>query len=249
MSRSNQTELINPAVRFFDFAGGTGTVQYYDRETKTNVDVELPFRFLILDRVAQVGGGIDRNGGYSGFWSNSVRNTATQPFTVRSKEGIEAQGLYKDIKGKPGLKWITGLYIAFYGDDAQLQIGYLKIKGAALTAWLDFTKSHKNIYDGAFAITGAKKAKKGTNTYYEPVFEHIKTVSDESETAAVELDKHLQEYLTAYFAQVGLAQVEQEYTGQAMAAANGGGAYWENPPDMPILPDYSQEPDDLDDAF
>lgn len=230
MSRSNNTELINPAVRFFDWAGGTGTVQYYDRETKTNVDVELPFKFLILDKVAQIGGGIDRNNTYVGFWSNAVRNTTTQPFTVRSKDGVECQGLYKDIKGKPGVKWITGLYIAFYDDDGNLQIGYLKIKGAALNAWLEFTKSHRNIYEGAFGIVGNKKAKKGTNTYYEPVFEHYPKVSDEADAMAKELDKHLQDYLLMYFTQMGLQQAEAEYNQEhTMAAAVGSHS---GPPDF-----------------
>ena len=213
MSRSNNTELVNPAVRFFDYAGGTGAVQYYDRETKENVEVKLPFKFLILDRVAQVGGGIDRNGSYEGFWSNAVRNTKTQLFTVRSKAGVECQGLYEAIKGYPGVKWITGLYIAFYDDDGALAIGYLKIKGSALNAWIEFSKSHKNIYEGAFGITGSTKAKKGTNTYYEPVFEHFPKVSAESDDRAKELDQDLQEYLTAYFANVGQSTPEPEYSG------------------------------------
>lgn len=214
MSRSNNTDLVNPAQRFFEWSGGNGTVTYYDRETKENIEVPLPFRFLVLDKVAQVGGGIDRNGQYEGFWSNAIRNTKTQPITVRSKSGVEAQGLYDQIKGTPGVKWITGLYIAYHDDDGTLIIGYLKIKGAALNAWIEFTKAHKNIYKGAFGITGSKKAKKGTNTYYEPVFEHFPKVSEESDKAAIELDVHLQEYLTAYFAREG---VEVEYTGNGHA--------------------------------
>lgn len=220
MSRSNNTELVNPAVRFFDWSGADGKVQYFDKELGEkgeNVEVPLPFKFLVLDRVAQITGGLDRGDKYEGFWSNAVKNLKTQGFVVRSKQGIEAQGLYENIKGTPGVKFMTGLYIAFYDDDKQLQIGYLKIKGAALTAWIEFTKAHRDIYQGAFGITGSEKCKKGTNTYYEPVFEFFSNVSDEADAMAKELDVHLQEYLTAYFANNGIAEVEAEFSGKAMA--------------------------------
>ncbi len=139
MSRSNQTELINPATRFMEWSGGEGVIRYFDKtlgEKGENVEVPLPFKFLVLDKVAQITGGIDRDGTYTGFWSNAVRNTKTQKLVVRSKAGVEAQGLYEDIKNYPGAKFMTGLYIAYYDEDKVLQIGYLKIKGAALTAWM-----------------------------------------------------------------------------------------------------------------
>lgn len=252
MSRSNNTELINPAVKFFTWAGGKGAVEYFDKslgEKGENVEVDLPFKFLVLDKVSQVTGGIDRNGGYEGFWSNSIRNTKTQTFIVRSKQGIEVQGLYEHIKGHPGIRFMQGLYIAFYDEDQNLQIGYLKIKGAALTAWIEFTKAHRNIYEGAFGIKDKSKQKKGSTTYYEPVFEHYAKVSDEADEMAKELDRHLQEYLTAYFAQAGIAEVEREYTGQAVAAAaNGGGAFYDHEPDLgPEFGDAYEPP--VDEAF
>lgn len=240
MSRSNNSELINPALRFFEWSGSEGAVRYFDKslgEKGENVTVELPFKFLVLDRVSQVTGGVDRDGGYVGFWSNAIKNTKTQRLIVRSKQGVEVQGFYDDIKGYPGVKFMTGLYIAFYDDDKNLQIGYLKVKGAALTAWIEFTKAHRNIYEGAFAIEGAAKKKKGTNSYYEPVFKHFPKVSDEAEEMAKTLDIHLQEYLTAYFAQAGEAEVE--YTGHAKAAA--AGAFYDDPPEMPYGDAYEPE--------
>lgn len=214
MSRSNNTDLINPAIRFFEWSGESGNVRYFDKELGEkgeNVTVELPFKFLVLDRVSQITGGIDRNGGYEGFWSNAVKNLKTQSFTVRSKTGIEAQGLYEQIKGTAGVKYMSGLYIAFYDTDAILKIGYLKIKGAALTAWIEFTKKHRDIYTGAFGIADRVQCKKGTNTYFEPSFIHCPKVSEESDNAAIELDKHVQEYLTVYFANAGIAEVEAQY--------------------------------------
>lgn len=238
MSRSNNTDLINPAQRFFSWSGSNGTVEYFDKslgEKGENVAVELPFKFLILDKVSQVTGGIDDNDGYIGFWSNAIRNTKTQQLVVRSKRGIEVQGYYDHIKGHPGVKFMTGLYIAYKDEEGLLQIGYLKIKGAALNAWIEFTRAHRNIYDGAFSITDKVKKKKGSNNYFEPVFTFHSDVSEATDNIAKDLDRQLQEYLTAYFAQAGLVEVEREYSGQAMAATANGGSFDMTEPEMPPM--------------
>lgn len=250
MSRNNnQNELQNPATRYFEWAGGAGTVRYYDKEAGANVDVKLPFRFLCLDEVKQVGGGIDRNGTYEGFWSNAVRNLRKQPFTVRSKSGIEIQGYYDAIKGHPGVKFISGLYIAYYDDEGVLQIGYFKIKGAALTAWIEFRKKHKGIYKGAFGISKAKKEKKGATVYYEPVFEFTEKVSDVSDQAARALDDQLQEYLTAYFAQASEPDTTSDdgYTGEQQtraATAHANNALYGPNDEPPFEPSDAEAPDD-----
>lgn len=244
MSRSNQTELVNPASKFFSWSGSEGKITYFDKnigEKGENVEVRLPFTFLVLDKVAQVTGGVDDNTGYIGFWSNAVRNTKVQSFTVRSKRGIETQGLYEQIKGYPGVRFMTGLYIAYYEGET-LQIGYLKIKGSALTAWIEFTKMHRNVYEGGFQITGGEQRKKGTTTYFEPVFEKIAKVKEATETAAIELDKTLQEYLTAYFAQKGIEEVEQAY-----AASANGHSYTGDPSYAP--PSNYDAPDEAGDAW
>jgi len=242
MSRSNQTELINPAKRFIEFAGGEGILRYFDKslgENGENVVVPFPYKFFILDRVSQCTGGVDLDGSYNGFWSNAVKNLKTQKLIVRSKRGVEVQGYYEDIKGYTGLKFMTGLYVATPDADGTFQIEYLKLKGSSLTAWIEFTKAHRNIYEGAFGITGVAERKKGTNKYFEPVFEHYAKVSEEAETAAQELDVQLQEYLTAYFAQAGIAEVEREYSGQP----KNGDAFYDHEPDMPEV-NMDSEPEE-----
>lgn len=202
MGRSNNTELVNPATRFFDWSGSTGHVVYYDKLEGVNVEVPFPFAFLVLEAVSQITGGIDNGNKYEGFWSNAVMNTKTQPFTVRSASGVVAQGLYEHIKGHPGIKYMRGLYVMFFDENKDPQIGYIRIKGAALTAWIEFTKSHKDIYSGAFSFESAKKCKKGSTVYYEPVFKYHPKVSEESEAAAIDMHKHLlTTYLEPYFAQ------------------------------------------------
>lgn len=219
MSRSNQTELINPAQRFFSWKGGDGELVYFDKERGEkgeNVIVPFPFRFLVLDVLTGATGGKEVNGQYYGYWSNAVRNTKHQQLVVKAKDGVVARGFYEDIKGRDGIKFQQLVYIAFYDDDKNLQIGCLKLHGAAVSAWFEYRKAHRNIYDGAITITGrSDEKKKGKTVYYEPVFAPFTNVSDETDASAKELDVHLQEYLTAYFAQTGIEEVEQAYTGDS----------------------------------
>lgn len=221
MSRSVPTNFASPAVRFFDWAAERGDLQYYDKEAKENVSVKLPFSFLILDEVSQVGGGVKVNGKYEGYWSNAVKNLNSQIITVKSKQGIVAQGLYAELKERKGLHYVKGLYIAFYDDDKTLQIGYLKFKGSSLGAWFEFTKSHRDIYKGAFTIKSKSDVIEGDKgDYYTPVFTHKADISEESDNAAKELDATVQEYFTRYFAYKGDEEVE--YSGKAQAATVGG---------------------------
>lgn len=208
MSRSEKDDVLqNPASRFFDFAGGDGVVQYYDREKKENITVNLPFKFLVLDEVFTVGGGYDDDSGFIGYWSNAIkpRFARVQPVTVRcnekGKSKIAMTGTWAEVKANlTGAKYVKGLYIAYYNDEKKLDIGYLKVRGAALMPWVEFTKG-LDITTGAFSIIDTAERKKGKNVYYEPVFDRIPELKPEVEDAALGLDRILQPYLKAYFAQ------------------------------------------------
>lgn len=215
MSRSNRVDVVNPATRFFQWKGDAGELSYFDKslgEKGERVKVDLPFRFLVLDVLAGASGGKQVAGSYEGYWSNAVRDTKRQKLIVRSKQGIVARGYYEDIKGREGIKFQQFVYIAFHDENKELQIGCLKLSGAAVSAWFEYRNQHKDIYDGAISITERSEAKKnGSVTYYEPIFAGGVQVSEESEQAAIKLDEQLQEYLTAYFAQAGIEEVEVEY--------------------------------------
>lgn len=202
MSRSNNTEIINPATRYFEWSGGKktgGILSYWNKETQERVPVTLPFRFLVLDRVYQVGGGIGKGKDYQGFWSNAIRDSRTETFTVKYKNGVYAEGLWKEIKDKH-TSWVTGLYIAYYDDDKNLVIGYLKLEGAANSAWIDFTqKVQRDIYAGVFSVVESEFVD-GEIEHYKPVYSWSDKITDETNEAAKRLDAEiLQPYLTAYF--------------------------------------------------
>lgn len=246
MSRSIPTTTSSPAVRFFDWSASKGELQYYDKDLKENVEVKLPFSFLILDEVSQVGGGTKIGGKYEGYWSNAVKDLNSQIITVKSKQGIVAQGLYAELKERKGLHYVKGLYIAFYGDDKTLQIGFLKFKGSSLGAWFEFTKSHRDLYKGAFTIKSKSEVIEGEKgDYYTPVFAHKPEVSDETENVAKMLDATVQEYFTRYFSHKATDE-EAEFSGtQTMAAAVGS----HGDPQAPVggfNPAQDQDDDGLD---
>lgn len=231
MSRSNPQEhgTPNPAVRWFEWNGETGIVRYYDKETKANIDVPLPFAFLLLDRLGGVGGWHDPS--QSSIFSNEVKDTRQDVLVVKSrKEGILAQGLYKDIKDRVavvGGQFVVNCYIAFKRGD-EYALGSMRMKGAALGAWMDFEKAHRaEIYDKAIAITGYTEGTKGRVTFRAPTF-GLRPVTAEANERALVLDKKLQAYLEGY-----LQRNTQDRVDQGAAATD---AYEPPPHDDTSLP-------------
>lgn len=200
MSRSNNTDIINPACKFFEWQGSTGKIKYFDKEKKENIILDLPFTFLVLDKLATITGFYEKEN--SGFWSNEVRSTITEPFTVRTKKGVEQVGLYKDLAPtlNKGAQFCQSVYIAYFEGDV-LTIGNIKMQGSSIGAWIDFCKG-KDIYKIAVTIAASKPERKGATNYFVPVFQS-KEVSEATNLAAIELDKELQEYLKLYFARQG----------------------------------------------
>ena len=215
MSLSNPT-TSNPSKRFMQWRGGAekivekdakgnkseryegGAVTFYDKESEENINVPLPFSFIVLDELATITGFHEPSN--SGFWSNEVRNTVTDELIVRRKDGIVARGLYGKISEKikaQGAKYAISCYVAYKDDEGELQIGNLKISGAALSAWLDFKKRFDITQCAVFITEEPKLEKKGTNYYFSPVFDG-QNMSEATKSAAIELDKELQQYLNTY---------------------------------------------------
>jgi len=198
MSRSNPTnELQNPAKRFFEWAGSTGQIKFYDKSKQENIFIEPPFPFIVLDQLNTITGYSDEL--QSGIWSNEVRDLRVQPLTIKTKNGVYAKGTYDMLKGLSGSRFTKSIYIAYYDENKELVIGNIQASGSCLSAWIEFTKG-KNVYEGAIAITKAISAKKGATKYFVPVFDS-KPLSPETDEKAMALDKELQEYLEQYFAQ------------------------------------------------
>ncbi|HUD76037.1 MAG TPA: hypothetical protein VMQ76_13275 [Terracidiphilus sp.] len=212
MSRSNPTsDSPNPCTRWHEWNGEKGHVKYYDKEKKENVDLALPFTFIVLDELAVIKGWHESS--ESGITSNEVRDVRKESMTVKAfKGGPLAEGFYTQIKDKvaaAGGHYVANLYVAFKSGDA-LALGSLQFKGAALGAWMDFRKAHrKDILEQAIQITGFDEGKKGRVIFRTPKFKLL-AIKEETNTQAVEIDKGvLQPYLADYFKRTRVEQVAQ----------------------------------------
>lgn len=210
MSLSNPTiNAPSPCTRFFEWDGEKGEIRYYDKELVVkgrekkggNVVVDGKFTFIVLDELSTVRGWFEKD--ECGIYSNEVRDTRQETMVVKSFKGtLIASGFYADIKDRvnaQGGNYTTNIYIAFK-DGKELKLAALQLKGAALNAWVDFRKPHRSdLLKKAVVINGCKEGKKGKIVFQTPIF-GLKDISDETITAAIEIDKSLQAYLTGYFA-------------------------------------------------
>lgn len=202
MSRSNPTETSqNPASRWISWSGDKGVLKYYDKDKKEDVEIGDRFSFLLLDNLASIRGWHEAS--ESGIYSNEVRDTRSDRFTVKAfKGGVLAEGFYADIKDRVnsvGGGFNSNLYIA-YKVGSDLKIGAIALKGAALSSWMEFSKANrKAINEMAVQINGSTEGKKGSVKFKTPNFSLL-PVTPETNEAAVELDRELQEYLNAYLA-------------------------------------------------
>ena len=201
MSRSNPQDQNNPnpSTRWYEWNGEAGVVKFYDKADKKTINVVSDFQFILLDQLGGVSGWHELS--KSGIYSNEVRDTRQDTLIVKAfKGGVLAEGLYKDIKDKvnsQGGAFTTNLYIAIKIDN-ELQIASLKFKGAALGAWMEFSKENRaHLYTMAIKIVGVTEGKKGRVIFRTPRFA-LAPVSVETDQIAVGLDAELQAWLSGY---------------------------------------------------
>lgn len=203
MSRSNpNARLTNPSTRFFEWKGDTGGVRYYDKGQEKNIEIAMPFVFIVLDELSSVRGWDEPN--KCGISSNEVREIGKDVLRVRSfKGGDIATGVYAAIKEKVhyrGGAFCCNVYIAYRDEAKALVLGQFQFQGAALNAWIEFRKASKDaIFKKAIAVTLGATETKGKITWTNPKFE-LKDVAEETNLQAIEIDRALQAYLTAYLA-------------------------------------------------
>jgi hypothetical protein len=200
----------NPATKFFEWKSNEKTFAYFDKETKTNVSVELPFKFLVLDELHTVKGWNDAT--ESGIYSNEVKWISKDEMIVKPFKGNEiARGLYKDIKEKAkaaGGHYVKSIYIML--EDGS--IANLQLKGAACQAWGDFTsKGKQRLLDEWVSVVGFDEAKKGSVKYTTPIFGYLASIGDAENDLANEAFNTLEAYLKTYLAKAeAVAEVETE---------------------------------------
>lgn len=210
MPRSNPSEHgSHPCTRWFEWDGERGGIRYYNNTTKENVPVADGFTFILLDSFSVIKGWHDAS--ESGITSNEVRDTTSEPFVVKAfKGGVLATGIYQMIRDRVaslGGKFNTNLYVAFKDGDS-LSIGSIKFHGAALAAWMEFSKKNRSaLYSKAIQIKGFKEGKKGKIVFRTPNFVTVE-LSKETDDAAGKLQEELKAYMSRYLSRPKAEQVE-----------------------------------------
>jgi len=200
-----QTPQSNPATKFLSWKSNDKKFSYYDKDSQTNVAIELPFKFLVLDELASVKGWSDILSG--NIISNEVKFISKEVLTAKcyhknvkgEKTSTEiAKGLYKDIKEKvnsAGAKYQKSIYIMF--EDGTL--ANIQLKGASVQKWGEFTQKNKSrLTDEWIVVEKATDGKKGAVKFTTPEFKFLKSLSESEATQADECFNLLESYLKTY---------------------------------------------------
>ncbi len=202
MSISNNTEIKSPAKKFITWNGEKGGFKFYDKENKVNVDVPLPVTFIVMDTLHCIKGfNKEENNGY---YSNEIRDFKKETLNVRCGKHTFAEGLYHEVLPKcPGAKYSQSVYALMKEGESWI-INNFQLIGASVGPWITFCKSH-DIYKIAVQCNGMEHGKTGKVEFEMPIFKAI-PVSDATRNIAIEKDKELQTYLTAYFLRQGAVE-------------------------------------------
>ena len=150
----------NPATKFIDWKSDDKCFSFYNKETRTNEQIPLPFKFLVLDELHTIKGWNEATS--SAIYSNEVKYISKEPMTVKPFKGNEiAKGLYKDIKDKvvsAGGHYTKSIYIML--EDGLL--ANIQLKGSAVQKWGEFTqKQRTRLADEWVVVAKALEGKKG----------------------------------------------------------------------------------------
>ena len=202
-----QTPQSNPATKFLSWKSNDKCFSYYDKEKAENVQVNLPFKFLVLDELASVKGWSDSLSGQ--IVSNEVKYISKEPITAKcyhkNAKGEAtsteiARGIYKDIKEKvnsAGAKYHKSVYVML--EDGT--IANIQMKGAVVQQWGNFTQKTKSRLPDEWVIVEKHvDGKKGAVKFTTPDFKFERSISDSEAELADEAFNVLESYLKTYLA-------------------------------------------------
>ena len=214
MSTSNRRQAFaqpqtNPATKFIEWKSNDKCFNYYDKEAQKNVEIPLPFKFLVLDELHCIKGWNDASS--SNIYSNEVKFISKEVMTVKPFKGNEiAKGYYKDIKDKivaAGGHYTKSIYVML--EDGSL--ANISLKGSGVQKWGDFTQKTRNrLADEWVIVAKSEDGKKGAVKFSTPSFSFANSISDEEANMADEAFNILESYLKTYLAKAEPAIVEEE---------------------------------------
>lgn len=191
----------NPAAKFIKYRGGDeqGWFEYYCRETKKNIQIELT-DFAILDKdLFSITGFINENN--SSIISNEVRSI-DDVITVKAwkdkQSKVILKGSYREIKdtvkNSRDMKYTKSIYILFQGE-----LCHLQLTGATFSAWLKDVEANADHERCFISCVGAEDGKKGNVKYKFAAFEVGNPVDPKTWDQMIKMDTNiLQPYLNEY---------------------------------------------------
>lgn len=212
-------QIINPSNRWFKWSGSTGSLSYYDKVAKENVEVQTPFTFLLLETYSTIKG-YDEDA-KEGIYANEVKDTKKEILNVRCGKQSIAIGTYENIKETViarGGGYCQSCYVAYRDESGKLAIGNISMSGSSfgggthkpadknmkdieIGGWLQFAKANAaTIMSKAVVIEGKDEriCTQGSVKFYVPKFKLIE-VSPETDKEAIALTHILKAYMTEYF--------------------------------------------------
>lgn len=221
MARVNPTDTSpNLARRWYRWNGAEGRVEFWDKAAK-NEDgstggtfyEDAPVTFLMLYETSTITG--FNKPAAAGIGANEVRDTRQDAMLVRlwdKGRTLVAEGTYQSIKDRVkamGGSFTVNCYAATKDTEGKLQVVVFQWKRSALSAWMDFRRTHrKDIYSSAVVITGAEEKSNGGITFKVPVFK-LKPVSAETDALAEKLQHEVMAYFEEYFGRPRAARGEE----------------------------------------
>lgn len=189
-----QSTNTNPAEIFVEWSSKKQCFTYYDKEKKENVNLKLPFTFLYLAERTTVKGFDNQD--EIGIYSNEVKYL-TEEMQVKNFNGKEiAKGLWENISGNVknrGGKFAKSVY-AMTKKGTLINIA---LYGSSIGEWFEFTKKSKSrLPDEWITVKTFEERKKMGNTYYVPIFEYNKSLTDEEGKLADEAYQIFEDFET-----------------------------------------------------
>ena len=101
MSRADKfkSSSSNPATFWMEWDSGNKCLKYWDKDAEKQVQVPLPFKFLVLEEAHKAGGYSEKHS--CGVFSNEVLTLKNEPIKVQLRNAVKtivADGLWNDIK-------------------------------------------------------------------------------------------------------------------------------------------------------
>lgn len=208
MSRKSSAEIVeNPTLRRVEWKSSKQCFKYYNKDTKEDVEVALPLKFIVLDESQSITGfhKRDKREKGSGVYSNEVHSDPSKktssafiPMVVRrfDDKSIIAEGLYKDIKDQisnmNGVKFQKNIYaLVLNSENNTWESWCINLYGSGFEGWMEFVnkKPRNFIYKDGIVVDGFEPKKNSGVDYAVPTFSKFQLTKEEEELAIKATDE------------------------------------------------------------